>query len=171
MAFETPHTDWASPYALGKVRLLYFGQGFRTEQSFDARHLIELMQRFDFEAPAIYFAYRGDLGRNYEAARWQRIRRLLDQPWDCLLFSSVPIADLRVEAQYKVLKTVAEGAGLVLMDTNGDRVLKVNNKVNDLPVFLANDPIGPSYRLQLNASLKKVQASMADFRQSEEQVS
>ena len=51
MEFETPHTDWAQPYAQGAVRVLFFSDGRGTSP----RHIIELMQRFDIRAEAAYF--------------------------------------------------------------------------------------------------------------------
>ena len=50
LAFETPHTKWAKPYALGKIRVLFFTAQF--QGSTYTREIIELMQRFDLEADA-----------------------------------------------------------------------------------------------------------------------
>ncbi|MCA9416685.1 MAG: hypothetical protein KC917_10455, partial [Candidatus Omnitrophica bacterium] len=45
MAFETPHTKWAKPYALGSIRILFMAPWY--QGSTDGREMIELMQRFD----------------------------------------------------------------------------------------------------------------------------
>lgn len=50
--FATPHTKWAQPYALGKVRVLFFADGRGT----NPRECAELMQRFDLDAQAVFWA-------------------------------------------------------------------------------------------------------------------
>ena len=52
MAFETPHTKWAKPYALGPTRVLFFAPWY--QGSTDGREIIELMQRFDLHADGIF---------------------------------------------------------------------------------------------------------------------
>ncbi len=151
MEFETPHTDWAQPYALGKVRVLYIGRaGYdypSPDRGIEAREIIELMQRFDIEAAAAYY-------QTYYQRQWtgaeagvERILKLLEQPWDCFLFNGIAIEQLPAGAQDKVLKAVTEGAGLVLIEEDDERVLKPDNKITDLPPFLANDPVGDAYRM------------------------
>ena len=46
--FPTPHTDWARPYAMGKMRVLFFSDGLGTAP----RECVELMERFDIEGKA-----------------------------------------------------------------------------------------------------------------------
>jgi len=135
MEFETPHTDWAQPYIGGKLRVLCFTFGRETS----ARWIIELKQRFDVEAEAVYWTrvvdstqekwLGGDAGE-------QRILRLLDEPWDCFIFHQLPLTYLNAEMQYKLLRSVTEGAGLVLVGANDDRVLKPENQLEPRPAFL-----------------------------------
>ena len=172
MEFETPHTDWAQPYALGKVRVLYFGfgvvgyyepqvrdyHGGRRIGGSEARDLIELMQRFDIEAVAAYYIW--NVGLTPRQFTWSgaeagiaRILKLLKEPWDCFVFNGVRLTALPVEAQHKVYKAITEGAGLVLIDVDDElgrtgvfgQGLRPDNKITDLPPFLANDPVGDAY--------------------------
>ena len=51
----TPHTDWAKPYALGKTRVLFFTLGVEYDGTrSQARECVEVMQRFDVEAEAVF---------------------------------------------------------------------------------------------------------------------
>ena len=127
MDFETPHTDWAQPYAGGPIRLLFFTTHRSNGMATRAREVIELMQRFDVEAEAVYHHniidsptqewVGGTLGE-------ERAFRLLEKPFDVYLFQYMTPADLSARAQYMLLNAVSEGAGLVLVGSNDDRVLK-----------------------------------------------
>lgn len=139
--FETPHTDWAQPYALGKVRVLYFTSiPFAGTDYCKSRQMVELMQRFDIEATAVYWAQIAD-SPNYEwlggEAGKRRIQGLLDQPFDCYFFDRLPVTNLTLELQYKLIKAVTEGAGLVLVGAEDERVLKPERRLQNLPPFLA----------------------------------
>ena len=140
--FETPHTDWAQPYARGTIRVLYFTSiPFSGVNYCKPRLMVELMQRFDVQAQAAYWARIAD-SRTWHwhggAAGRRRILRLLQQRFDCYVFDRMPITHLATEAQYKVLKAVSEGAGLVLVGADDKRVLKGKNRLKDLPPFLAS---------------------------------
>lgn len=135
LEFVTPHTDWAQPYALGKVRVLFFSSGRDTH----AREIVELMQRFDIEADAVYWTLVED------TPNWQwhggeeglkRILRLLERPYDVYLFNQIPLTNLPAKAQYQLLKPVVEGAGLVLLGFRDERVFKGENRLQELPPFL-----------------------------------
>jgi hypothetical protein len=139
--FETPHTDWAQPYALGPIRMLYVTSiPFAGTDYCKPRHIVELMQRFDVQAEAVYWAQIADspdsewLGG---ANGTQRLLTLLAQPFDCYLFDRVPLTHLSEEAQYKLLNAVTEGAGLVLMGVDDARVFKPERRLTDVPPFLA----------------------------------
>ncbi len=54
--FSTPHTEWARPYAKGKVRVLFFTDG----TGVNSRECVELMQRFDIDAKAVFWIQAGD---------------------------------------------------------------------------------------------------------------
>ena len=158
MEFETPHTDWAKPYALGKVRVLYFGYG-SYGRGIEARDLIELMERFDIEAAAAYYH------RLIDSSQFQwdggeagigRILRLLDEHWDCFVLNGLEVTLLPTEAQYKMYKAVSDGAGLILIGVDDDRALKPENKIKpaDLPAFLAHDPVGDAFRAKKGRAIR-----------------
>ena len=139
LEFETPHTDWAQPYAQGKIRVLFISNGRGT----NARHMVELMQRFDIEAQAVYWCHIVDTPTQIwhgEANGEKRILRLLEEPWDCYLFNGIPLTHLGTEMQHKLLKPVTEGAGIVLMGVKDDRVLKAENELAERPPLLASVP-------------------------------
>ncbi|UCH35900.1 MAG: beta-galactosidase trimerization domain-containing protein [Armatimonadota bacterium] len=156
MEFETPHTDWARPYALGKVRVLYIGWG-SYDRGIEARDIVELMQRFDIEAKTAYYHRIIDSPqtewRGGEAGV-QRIMRLLDEPWDCFLFAGVPVTHLPHEAQYKLYQAVTGGAGIVFLGVDDERALKPKNRITDLPPFLANDPPGDAFRIKAGRGMR-----------------
>ena len=138
--YVTPHVNWAQPYALGKIRVLYFGWYAGTE----ARDMVELMQRFDIQADAAFWAQLCDspeCGWHGGAAGVRRILRLLEKPYDCYIFNRVDLAKLPPEAQYKVLKPVTEGAGLVLINSDDARVLKPARQLKPVPAFLAQGDV------------------------------
>ncbi len=119
--FETPHTDWAQPYAGGTTRVLYFmpwAQG-----STLGREIVELMQRFDLDADAVYYLQGSRLlgdsrpdwyGGDPEAGT-NRVLRLLDEDVDVLLFNQLPIESLPETVRARILEKVQGGTGLVLI--------------------------------------------------------
>ncbi len=135
MDFVTPHTAWAKPYAGGKTRVLVFINGRGTLP----REIIELKQRFDLDAASVYWIRVIDYG-NYKwlhgDAGIQRMEKLLDQPWDCYVMYQLPLTHMPVSAQYKLLKAVTLGKGLVMVGQDDKRVLKEKNRISKLPVFL-----------------------------------
>jgi len=139
--FETPHTDWGQPYALGPVRVLYFTSiPFSGVDYCKPRQMVELMQRFDVQAEAAYWvqiADRPDYHWHGGAAGEQRILRLLEQRFDCYFFDRMGLTNLSTEAQYKLLQAVSDGAGLVFVGAEDERVLKPANRLEELPPFLA----------------------------------
>ena len=143
--FETPHTDWAQPYAGDATRILVFCNGRGTIP----RHVVELMQRFDVEAEAVFWIRVIDYGDQ----KWlggetgvARMLQLLEQEWDAYVFLGLGMDSMSAEQQYKVLKPVTEGAGIVFVGSNDERVLKENNRIQD---FDAGDvaPAGPAYQV------------------------
>ena len=129
--FETPHTDWAQPYAGETTRVLVFCDGRGTVP----RHIVELMQRFDVEAEAVFWARIVDSPKTH----WHggetgesRMLQLLEQDWDTYVFLGLDLSNMSAEQQYKVLKPVTEGAGLVFVGANDERVLKPDNRVADV---------------------------------------
>ncbi len=144
--FPTPHTDWAQPYAKGPVRVLFFTNGRGTAP----RECVEIMQRFDIEAKAVFWTRIIDSTKE----QWhgaeigeQRMLALLSEPWDCFVFMGMDLTRLGAEAQYKVLKPVSRGAGIVFVGAKDGRVLKERNRIAELPPFLATGPVGDAYRI------------------------
>jgi len=96
--FTTPHTDWAQPYAGQKTRVLFFCSG----QGTVPREAVELMQRFDIEAEAVFWArivdssdehwHGGDIGE-------QRMLNLLEQKWDCYVMLGLGLDRMSEAAQ------------------------------------------------------------------------
>lgn len=142
--FETPHTDWAQPYARGTTRVLVFTDGRGT----NPRVCVELMQRFDIELQAVFWARIVDSSESHwhggEVGE-QRMLELLEQPWDCFVFYGLGMNSMTPEQQYKVLKPVTEGAGIVFVGADDKRVLKEKNRLAELPPFLARGPIDEAY--------------------------
>jgi hypothetical protein len=132
-----PHTDWATPYVQGKTRVLFFLNGRGTVP----REAIELCQRFDFDAQMVFWARIVDTTRD----DWhggengvRRMARLLEQKWDAFVFLEAAPERMPVEQQYALVKAVTEGAGLVLIGLDEPRVLKVKNRINQLPASLSD---------------------------------
>ncbi len=143
--FATPHTDWAVPYVLGKTRVLFFLRGHDT----DPREVIELKQRFDFDPQMVFWTRIIDSPQQHwhgDDRGIQRMARLLTQKWDVFVFLSPGASSVRdvspdmlpVEQQYTMLKAVSEGAGLVLVGSDDQRVLKDKNRFKALPAFLGD---------------------------------
>lgn len=136
-AFVTPHTDWATPYAQGKLRVLFFVNG----RGANAREVIELKQRFDLDPQMVFWGrivdttidawHGGETGV-------RRMARLLTEKWDAYVFMGVSSEQMPVEQQYAMLKAVTEGAGLVYVSTDDKRILKDKNRLRELPACLAD---------------------------------
>jgi hypothetical protein len=143
--FATPHTDWAVPYTLGKTRVLFFLRGHGTEP----REVVELGQRFDFDAQMVFWTRTIDSTQEHwhgDERGIQRMARLLTQHWDAFVFLSPEASGVRdvspemmpVEQQYLMLKAVTEGAGLVVVGADDNRVLKDKNKLKEPPSLLGD---------------------------------
>ena len=143
----TPHTKWAQPYVLGKTRVLFFTYGHNT----DPRECVELMQRFDLEAQAVFRAYIHDAQRTHWHGREvgeERMDDLLEQKWDCFaLMGGVSTDEFAAEPLGKLLRQVQEGAGLVLVGTDDSRLLKQENRIVPLPSFLSPGPVGEAFTM------------------------
>jgi beta-galactosidase len=136
-AFATPHTDWATPYAQGSTRVLFFVNG----RGANAREVIELKQRFDLDPQMVFWGRIVDTSRDdWHGAEIgiQRMAQLLTQHWDAFVFMDVQPEAMPVEQQVALVKAVSEGAGLVLLGTDDPRVLKEKNRLPELPAFLGD---------------------------------
>ncbi|MBM4039818.1 MAG: hypothetical protein FJ290_15030 [Planctomycetes bacterium] len=146
MEFETPHTKWARPYARGRLRVLMFCNGRGTTP----REGVELKQRFDVDVDAVFWAqivdsnkqgwHGGDLGV-------ARMLRLAEKPYDAYVFLGIPPANLSSEMQFKVLKPVTDGAGIVLVGVADKRILKAERRLKELPPFLAPAGVAGAYQV------------------------
>ncbi|MBM3957937.1 MAG: beta-galactosidase, partial [Gemmatimonadetes bacterium] len=144
--FETPHTKWAKPYARGKLRVLLFCSGHGTAP----REGVELKQRFDFDVDAVFWArivdstkqgwHGGELGV-------QRMLRLAEKPYDCYLFLGISPASLSSEMQYKILKPVTDGAGIVLVGLGDRRILKPERRIKELSPFLSPAGVAGAFQV------------------------
>jgi beta-galactosidase len=142
----TPHTDWATPYPYGKTRVLFFTDGRGT----NPRECVELCQRFDLDMAAVFWAQIVDT----TISRWhgaevgeRRMLGLLDQKWDCYVFLGIPLTNLNAEQQYKVLRPVSEGAGLVVTGIDDKRLFTKARQITPLPPFLASGPVGDAFQI------------------------
>ncbi len=161
-ALETPHTDWATPYVGGKMRVLFFVNGRGTE----AREIIELKQRFDLEPQMIFWGrivdttidawHGGELGL-------RRMARLLEEKWDAFVFLRIPPDKMPVAHQYVLLRAVTEGAGLVLVGTSDPRVLKEKNKLTELPPFLADVPHASAFTIKQGRGVQIAQTPQIPY--------
>ena len=144
MDFPTPHTDWAQPYAHGKTRVLFFVDGRGT----NPRECVEVMQRFEIEAEAVFWAQIVDSVETHwhgGATGERRMLNLLEKQWDAYVFLGLDLTKMSPEQQYKVLRPVTDGAGIVFVGANDARVLKDKNRLTELPPFLAQGPVGEAF--------------------------
>jgi len=119
MEFETPHTKWAKPYAQGTTRVLFFAPWY--QGGTECREMIELMQRFDLQADAVYCFPPGDRLVGDGDPRWygdpelatRRLLRLLEKPYDVIFMNQIALARLNDKAKAAVLAAVERGTGLV----------------------------------------------------------
>ncbi len=145
--FVTPHTDWGSPWAQGRARVLFFVNGRGTA----AREVVELAQRFDIDAQMVFWGRLIDTSRD----DWhggdeglQRIDRLLGEKWDAFVFLGIKLENLSSERQFRLLEAVADGAGLVISGYDDARLLKDSNRMDPVPPCLATGPVGDAFKLR-----------------------
>lgn len=132
---QTPHIKWAKPYALGKVKVLFI-----VPRCIAPREIIELWQRFDVDFEAFTIAHSGLLSFEsdpgaapYDLAvegtsieeKSREIIEKLGKKYDAFVFANASFDVLPKEAQYKILKQVADGAGLLF----------VYGRYTKLPIF------------------------------------
>lgn len=120
LTFEvaTPHTPWARPYALGKVRVLFFADGRGT----NARECVELMERFPLEAKAVFRTNADDSAKpiwHGGALGERRMLDLLRQQWDCFVFLGISLAEVPAEQKTLIVDAVKRGCGVVFVGASG----------------------------------------------------
>ncbi len=144
--FVTPHTDWGQPYAGGKTRVLFVTTGHGTVP----RECVELMQRFDIEAKAAFYARIVDSPKTHwhgDETGERRMLNLLQEKWDCYVLMGVALDKFSAEQQYKLLAAVVNGSGLVMMGVTDKRVLQDKNRLQPVPGFLARGPVGEAFTI------------------------
>jgi hypothetical protein len=144
--FQTPHIQWGPPAGREGLRMMLFCNGRGTVP----REGVELKQRFGFDVDAVFWArivdstrqgwHGGELGV-------KRMLRLVEKPHDCYVFFEVTPEKLGSEMQYKLLKRVTEGSGLVLVGGSDKRILKPKNRLGKLSVFLARTGAKAAFRV------------------------
>lgn len=137
--YETPHTPWARPYAGGRLRVLFFlNIGYCGTLP---REVVELGQRFDLETEAVFWARIIDSTQYHwhgDAAGLERMARLVAEPWDCFVFVNLPLEQVPLEQQYRIVLAVTNGSGLILAGAEDPRVLKPERQLSELPPLLAD---------------------------------
>lgn len=118
-ALSTAHTDWAAPYAGGKLKALFI-----TPQTLAPREIVELWQRMPLEFEAVLTQHSGSFAAtdiyaaqvegtspNEKAAE---LRQKLQQVYDVIVLANARLDTLPIEFQYEILRRVTEGTGLVM---------------------------------------------------------
>jgi hypothetical protein len=117
--FVTPHFKWAKDDVRGPVKALFFiysgsYDGTWADEGTRLREVIELGQRFDVQADAVYFGGSGEKwdfhGNKFGA---DRAEKLLQKPYQLYVIGGFPLAKLPAKMQYEILSQVAKGAGLL----------------------------------------------------------
>jgi len=142
--FPTPHTKWAKPYAGGKIRVLFFSDGTGT----NPRECVELMQRFDIDAKAVFWAQITDSKESHWHGGGLGERRMLDllrQKWDCFVFLGLPLTRVPAEQEKLILNAVAKGAGILFVGTDDKGSLQGKKRILPLPAFVSDDNVNEAY--------------------------
>ncbi|MCD6360421.1 MAG: hypothetical protein J7M38_06090, partial [Armatimonadetes bacterium] len=115
----TPHKPWARGHVSGPIRALFFvfaGHygGQWDEPGTRLREVVELMERFDLDADAVFYSRRGNTW-SFHGGRLgeERARRLLEKPYELYVIAGFPMEKLPGEIQYMIFERVVEGAGLL----------------------------------------------------------
>lgn len=138
----TPHYDWGANYVGGPIKALFFVytgsyDGTWADEGTRLREVVELGQRFDLKADAIYYGGSGtkwDFHGNALGA--QRAERLLSKHYQLYVIAGFPLEKLPAKMQYEILSNVAKGAGLLCCGP-GSEFMNDKRKLA-LPAALAN---------------------------------
>ena len=139
--YVTPHTPWGRNYAGGRVSafvVVNAGHGGvrYTEPGTRLREVVELMQRFDVDADAVFVSSKGEVYKGKDGE--ERARRLLDaKKYDVYVFGNTRLESFCPELQYKVLERVAvDGAGLVCTGPLPQKIMTAERAFDRLPDLL-----------------------------------
>lgn len=110
---STPHINWAHPYAGGKIRVLFFTDGRGT----NPRECVEMMQRFDIEAAAVFHARIVDSSKEDWHGGKEGVKRmtaLMEKEWDVFVFLGISPEIMPETLREEFLAKVQAGLGVVL---------------------------------------------------------
>lgn len=140
--FVTPHLDWGTPSATGKLRGLFFmyGGGYGpdwTECGTRYREVVELCQRFDIQPEGVIVCsgsgkwnfHGGQLGED-------RAERLLAKPHDVIFIGGFDMGHLPAKMQYEILQQVAAGAALICSGGGGNEFMVAKRQITPTPESL-----------------------------------
>ncbi|MBI2298846.1 MAG: beta-galactosidase trimerization domain-containing protein [Armatimonadetes bacterium] len=138
----TPHQDWARGHVAGPIKALFFlyaGSygGEWDEPGTRLREVVELGQRFDLQADAVYFASGGG-GWSFHGGKLgeERAERLLEQPYQLYVISGFPFQQLSARMRYEILAQVVKGAGLIYINGGPCEYLSDARKTTPTPEAL-----------------------------------
>ncbi|MGD9497638.1 MAG: beta-galactosidase, partial [Armatimonadota bacterium] len=155
----TPHKAWGRGHVGGPIRALFFvlsghyGSDWG-EPGTRLREVVELAQRFDIEADAVWFAHRGDVWSFHAGQMGQdRAERLLARPYDLYVIAGFPFERLPGKTQYQILERVVAGAGLICCNDAPSEYLTAKRQITPTPQALVAGlpaiPTGPELAPQL----------------------
>ena len=148
----TPHTQWARPYARGRIRVLFLTGIYKRRLNIGiTRAPVELVARFDIAADAVTLeptdadayavtepgasaVYGGAVGE-------ERLAGLLEKPYDCYVcVAPDTLGHIPHTARAVIMEHVRAGAGLVFMyriDEKDGPALAGARELERLPAMLA----------------------------------
>ncbi len=158
----TPHKDWASELAGGPIRALFFVytgpyDGTWEDAGSRVREIVELGQRLDLQADAVLFCGSGDKWVFHGLALGeQRAERLLETPYDLYCIAGFPMDKLPARIQYRVMRQVAQGAGLLCVGPGAEEYLAPKRRIDPTPPELleAVPPIGGQAPAEVTAAYR-----------------
>ena len=162
--FKTPHTKWAQPYVEGKIRVLFFADG--TYTSTNPRECVELMQRFDIDAQAVFWTLITD----HKESHWhggalgeQRMLNLLRQKWDCFVFLGQPAIPIPPEQQELIRRAVLQGTGIVFAGSDDKKILQGKKPIVPLPPFIGDETVIDSFTVGKGRGLRLLKRPDIDY--------
>ncbi len=139
---ETPHTKWADPWFAGKPRVLFLANGS------GAYDVCELARRMSVEVhgfPTLTWFRLGEaywlwmwLEQSTGSERAATLEHLLDDRFDAIVLANFRLASLNETCQYKILRQVADGAGLVMFYKHDFDPRLLQGTVADGPGLIAD---------------------------------
>ena len=183
-AIPTPHRKWAKPYYQGKVKALL------VPDLITGREVAELAQRMDLEYDTVSIVQQGDVttwglgdllkerGKGMSGPYAVLEARLAEKPYEVMVMAGFNWGILPAKLQDRILKSVQEGMGLVLVAAPQTGKEPLPEAVRDLLVLngATDDPKGkgpwaPSGRhyitdgLPIEAVSKAVENSVYAFKE------